>query len=402
MEASVGLNCRSNPHTLIMSASKTKRVVIIQEHMPHYRAKFFALLRQSLSSHDIELRLIHGIDSDPRMLSQSPDWADPVEITKIGPFSWHHLKNLCHGADLIIVPQEVKYLRLHLSYLMTRFSNCKFSYWGHGRNFQASDPKSVAERLKRFLSRHVDWWFAYNDLSARVVEGIGYPKDRITSVGNTVDIVSLSKLRDSLKESSLTATREELGLVSTNIAIYTGALYPAKRIQFLIESAILIRQQIPDFELIMIGDGPQRSLVSKAASEHSWIHDLGPKNDQEKVPYWAISKVLLMPGLVGLVIVDSFALGVPMVTTDYPAHSPEIDYLRDGENGLLVTCGDSVEAYANAVTGLLNDGDRLSALSEGARSSAAEHTLESMIRNFSDGVLKALSDNNPLQQQDPS
>ncbi len=83
----------------------------------------------------------------------------------------------------------------------------------------------------------------------------------------------------------------------------------------------MIRRDIPDFELVVIGKGPEADFIETAAAQHEWIHFVGPKSDDEKVPYWALSKLLLMPGLVGLVVLDSFALGVPMITTDYPYHS---------------------------------------------------------------------------------
>lgn len=214
---------------------------------------------------------------------------------------------------------------------------------------------------------------------------------RITSVGNTVDTGALTKARDSVTESILADVRKELHTSSDNIAIYTGALYAQKRIAFLLESAILIRRKIPDFELIVIGNGPDRHLVTKAASEHPWIHDLGPKNDREKVPYWALSKLLLMPGLVGLVVVDSFALGVPMVTTDYPYHSPEIDYLKHNQNGIVVQCGDSREPFADAVVALLNDETKLAALLKGTCDALPLHSIESMVENFSAGVLQTIA-----------
>lgn len=373
-----------------MSSLIKKRAVIIQEHMPHYRAEFFASLREALKPHGIELRLIHGISSNQRMISQALDWANPVKIRKIGPISWHHLGRLCDAADLIIVPQEIKYLRLHLLLLVTRFTQCKFAYWGHGKNFQATNPNSTAERLKRFLSRQVDWWFAYNDLSARIVAALGFPKHRITSVGNTVDTGALTKARDSVTESMLADVRKELHTSSDNIAIYTGALYAQKRIAFLLESAILIRRKIPDFELIVIGNGPDRHLVTKAASEHPWIHDLGPKNDREKVPYWALSKLLLMPGLVGLVVVDSFALGVPMVTTDYPYHSPEIDYLKHNQNGIVVQCGEDTHCYADEIAQLFKNPRMLETLRKEAVSTLDLHSINEMVGSFLQGVIKAL------------
>jgi glycosyltransferase involved in cell wall biosynthesis len=103
-----------------------------------------------------------------------------------------------------------------------------------------------------------------------------------------------------------------------------------------------------------------------------------------------ISKLLLMPGGVGLVVLDSFALGVPMVTTDTRMHGPEIDYLEDGRNGILIECGESVETYADGVVGLLQDEGCLERLREGALAAAADHTIEKMARNFATGVTNAL------------
>jgi glycosyltransferase involved in cell wall biosynthesis len=140
----------------------------------------------------------------------------------------------------------------------------------------------------------------------------------------------------------------------------------------------------------VIGDGPERFKIKEAAQAEPWIHDLGSKNDHDKVPFWAMAKLLLMPGLVGLVVVDSFALGVPLVTTDYPFHSPEIDYLKDGENGCVVPCGDDPSAYADAVVALLRDPDRIERLKAGAIASAAEHTIENMAKNFANGVMRCI------------
>jgi glycosyltransferase involved in cell wall biosynthesis len=97
-----------------------------------------------------------------------------------------------------------------------------------------------------------------------------------------------------------------------------------------------------------------------------------------------------MPGLVGLVVVDSFALGVPLVTTDYPFHSPEIDYLKDGENGSIVHCGDDAAPYANAVVELLRKPERIAVLKDGAVRSAEQHTIETMATSFADGVMRCL------------
>lgn len=369
----------------------SRKVTVIQEHLPHYRVPFFELAREHLGRDNVSLNLIHGLTKDPRFVSARLGWAHQVPIRRMGAMSWHaNTLPLCRDSELIIVPQETKYLVSHMFQLLSRMGGAKFAFWGHGKSFQAVNPGAPKERAKAWLSRHVDWWFAYNDLSAQVVRDLGYPAERITSVGNAIDTRSLTEARDRITQAELEALRASLGIKGGNVAVYTGGLYPDKRIGFLIDAAMRIREAVADFELIVIGEGPDRHLVSTAAAAHPWIHDLGRKGDQDKVPYWALAKLLLMPGLVGLVVVDSFALGVPLVTTDYPFHSPEIDYLENDVNGVVVPCGESVEAYATAVVDLLADTARLGRLRSGALASAGGHTIEGMAENFAKGVLAAL------------
>ena len=114
-----------------------------------------------------------------------------------------------------------------------------------------------------------------------------------------------------------------------------------------------MREAVPDFHLLIIGGGPDAGIAEAAAAELPWVHYVGPKLGAEKTALASLGRVFLMPGLVGLGVLDSFAYGTPMVTTDVPYHSPEIDYLRHGENGLIVA--DDVRTYAEAVTELLTD-----------------------------------------------
>ena len=365
-------------------------VLIIQEHLPAFRVPFYRELRDKLASFGVDLRLIYAPNQTNTFLKGELDWASAVPIRWLGPLAWQPVLCDARKADLVIVQQESKYIVNPLLQVLTKIGWPPVAYWGHGRNFQAPVGTGYSSRFKNFLATKVDWWFAYNDLSASVVRGLGYPADRITSVGNAIDTTGLIERHASLTSEELDAVRKELGLKSENIAVYTGGLYQNKRIDFLIEAAQLIRNEVPDFELIVIGDGPDRHLVSQAASIHTWIHDLGSKNDMDKVPYWALAKLLLMPGLVGLVVVDSFALGVPLVTTDFPYHSPEIDYLKHDINGLIVPCGQAVGIYAAAVIDLLLDPSRLNRLRSGALATAADYNIEKMAANFTVGIMLAL------------
>ena len=124
---------------------------------------------------------------------------------------------------------------------------------------------------------------------------------------------------------------------------------------------------------------------------HSWIKYIGPKFDQEKVPYFMLSKLFLMPGVVGLAVLDAFALAVPLVTTAVPGHGPEIGYLDDGTNGVVVQQAQSPVAYAEMVTDLLRDEERRQLLVAGCRAAADIYTVENMVERFAIGVSQALA-----------
>lgn len=367
-------------------------ILIIQEHMPAFRVGFYEILRGKLAAEGVKLDLIYAPNQRNTFVTAEVDWAIRVPIRWIGgKAGWQPVLKYCRNRDLVIVQQETKYLINPLLQLWSIFGGPKVAYWGHGKNFQSPATGSLENLLKAWLSRHVDWWFAYNHLSGNAVRDLGFPDERITEVMNSIDTALIRKTKAETSSEALFALKTQLGIDSDRVAVYTGGLYKAKRIDFLIDAALRIRERIPDFHLIVIGHGPDSGLVEAAAASHPWIHPVGPKDDREKVPYWMISKLLLIPGLVGLVIVDAMALGVPLVTTDYPFHSPEIDYLENGVNGLLVHCGENPDIYAETVADLLDDAPKLLHLAEAARRDGDRYSFDAMATNFADGVLSCLS-----------
>ena len=173
--------------------------------------------------------------------------------------------------------------------------------------------------------------------------------------------------------------------------MYVGGLYDHKRIDFLIDSAKEVQRYAPDFILIVVGSGVDRHRVEAAASRHSWIRYLGPLFGTEKVEILRLGRVFMMPGLVGLAILDCAAAGLPIVTTAYPYHSPEIAYLEPGRNGLIIEDWQNPVAYARGVISVLQDDAFRAQLAQGAAEIAAVNTMERMVQCFCDGIFAALS-----------
>jgi len=370
--------------------SPRRSVLIIQEHLPHYRVPFFEQLRKDLSAHGVSLQLIFSPKTRESLLPGYLPWARPVPIHWFGSMGWQNVFPHVKGISLVIAPQETKYAVLPLLMILRKWGGWKFAFWGHGKNFQSIHPNSFSERWKRFISRRADWWFAYNNLSARVVRDLGFPENKITVVMNSIDTSSLIQARDSVTPSQQNDLRKELGISSKNIGIYTGGLYPQKRISFLLQACRIVRKKIPDFEMIVIGRGPDDALVVETAKREPWLRYLGAKGDTEKAPYWSLANVCLMPGLVGLAVLDSFAFGVPMVTTTYPYHSPEIDYLIHGKTGWICDSWQDPAQYADAIAALLSDSNRLTAMKLACREEAGHYSIQTMSSLFCKGIMDCL------------
>jgi hypothetical protein len=97
-----------------------------------------------------------------------------------------------------------------------------------------------------------------------------------------------------------------------------------------------------------------------------------------------MSDVILMPGAVGLSIVDSFTSRIPLFTIDNETHGPEIAYLENGVNGVMTE--DRLQSYIAVVARYLNAPTLLARLREGCATSAKLYSLDNMVRNFSAGI----------------
>src|SRR5213594_650403 len=378
--------------------NRLRRVAIIYKCLPQYRRRFFELLRDRLAQEAIHLQLIYGQPGAKDAAKKDTvdlEWAQRIEnrIVRFGgqELYWQPCLHLLRGADLVIVEQASKLLVNYVLQARYLLGGTRFAFWGHGKNFARYDSHWLGEFLKQRLSRRVHWWFAYNAKSAAVVQLLGFPADRTTLTQNAIDTRALIAATRRFDPSALTGLCDELQLGGRNVCLYAGAMYRDKRLLFLLEACELIRRWVPDFEMIFMGAGIDAGIVTEAAMRHSWIKYIGPKFDQEKVPYFMLSKLFLMPGVVGLAVLDAFALAVPLVTTAVPGHGPEIDYLDDGTNGVLVPQAESPAAYARTVAELLRDEQRRQLLIEGCRAAAEIYTVENMVEHFAVGVIQALA-----------
>lgn len=358
-------------------------------------------MRERLKKGGVELNVVYGPPNRKEVLREDEGilpWGikrpcrnfniDNLELV------YQHIPSaLLIKQDLIVIPHENRFLFNYFLLARHRFGGPRIAFFGHGANFQARQPDSYREKLKSLTAREADWWFAYTSLSVEKVLESGFPEDRITCVNNTVNVNKLIEWQKSVTTDELYALRKALGLQGNNIGIFVGSLYKDKRLEFLFSAADKLRKRLPDFELIIIGDGPRHKEVDIFVRSRQWACWVGAKHVREKVLHILLGKVMLNPGLVGLGILDSFALGIPMITTDCKIHSPEIAYLESGRNGIMTP--DNVELYVDSVVSLLKDDQLRNKIASACIEDSHRYSLENMVNNFCDGILTALNQKPP-------
>jgi glycosyltransferase involved in cell wall biosynthesis len=314
----------------------------------------------------------------------------------IGPLYWargvlSHIKN----ADLVIIEQlntaVHNYLILFLRHFRSRLWNkyrFKTAYYGHGLNLNSQSVK-FQNRLKKKMSLWVDWWFAYTELTKKIIYRDGY--HNITVMNNTVDTTSLTNEIAKYTRNDINEFYKEVFDTHEHqpTAVFCGRLVELKWIPFLLQALEIIKRSLPGFRMVIIGSGPYSEKVEEFCKQRNWCKYVGSKTGIEKVKYLLLGNVWLNPGGVGLAVVDSFAFGLPLITTDNKIHGPEISYLDHGRNGIVTK--PVVDEYANCVVDVLNNDSLLNSLKLGSLESSKKYSIDSMVNNFVDGILKCLN-----------
>jgi len=377
-----------------------QKVVILKRYDRDFRIPLYDLMGEDLERRGIQFELVYG-QPDRTEAKTIKDLISPHRWGKtvrnrylyLGKRSicWQPVLRYTRGADLVIAQQGSRLLVNYLLQLKRIFrKKPKLAFWGHGMNFQAMSQKSPLERFKAFYSNYVDYWFAYNTLSKKVMADRGFPEEKIFALQNTIDSKEEGKLYDELSETEMRELREKLGIGQKDlVGIYCGSLYPEKRMDFLIESLLEIKQELPHFHFVIVGDGIIKSqLLEWIRGNESWIHYVGSQFGRDKLKYFRLASFQAITGLVGLNIIDSFVTLTPLITTKNRLHSPEITYLQNRKNGIITE--NTKEDFGKAIMDFVKDADLQNTMIEGCRKAREEFTIENMAKNYLEGIYTIL------------
>lgn len=372
-----------------------KRILIIQTQIKHYRVPFFVKLHRALHANNICMRVAYA---DPITTDERNDNAElpddfGVKVTPQhflgGRVLYFPLLREVAKADLIISEQANRQLLNYVLLVCSIIGLKKIAFWGLGENKGAS-RSAPSEWIRRRIAKKVHWWFAYTEGTKKYLMENGVREGHITVVRNAVDTGESFALLSEIDDREVIAARLHLKIsMDAAVGLYLGALLPDKGLDLLFQAAELTKARIAGFHLIVVGGGEERAMVERACIAHPWMHYVGPKFGREKAIFLKMASALLIPGRVGLAILDGFAAGLPLLTTEIRHHGPEIEYLQSGYNGLISPS--TPGAYADSIVSFFSNQLLRDMISRGARESSLRYSVDSMVKNFEMGIQSCIN-----------
>jgi glycosyltransferase involved in cell wall biosynthesis len=237
-------------------------------------------------------------------------------------------------------------------------------------------PRLVASRrvdfhlqkhsFSRWKYRQVDTFVAASEAIRQILVDDGIPAARIVVVHDGIDVERLQK-------TPVASLREQFWLPhGAPVIVNVGALVAHKGQRFLVDAMPLVRRQVPDAQLVILGEGELRPALERQ------IRDLGLEKHvilagfrEDVLPLMRSADLFVMSSVtegLGSAVLDAMALGLAVVGTR-AGGIPEA--VVHGTTGLLVRPGDAA-ALAAAIVELLADAARRQRLGEAGCTRVAE------------------------------
>ena len=208
----------------------------------------------------------------------------------------------------------------------------------------------------------------------------GCPASKVRVIPNGVDIERFHPRWPSAE------LRQSIGLPEgAPVVSIVAALRPEKRHELFLESAALVRKEVPQCRFVVVGDGPRRESLRSLAEQLGLadaVHFLGTRSDVPEI--LALTDVVLLTSQMEanpVSILEAMASEKPVVATRVGS-VPET--VRHGVTGLLVPPGDARQIAAATIE-LLHEPGRAAAMGRAGREEVIAHwSVDRMVLGYED------------------
>ena len=368
-------------------------VVLLQEQVPPYRVPFFRSLADELRSRDLDLSVL---SSSHFARGRRPWLPAPADLEVRGGRSALGTIYRERPAALVL-PHSARFAPLAGITRALQSRGRRQLFWGGGLarrygvapmhpgdpatgtrcygDVSSRDRRPVAEAVRRSMLSACDHYLSYTEASTTNILDGGYAKTRITTLNNAVEPLATH-------EQLMAAQRIPLQL------LFVASLVEDKEPLTAVRIVDQLRLLAPGASLRIVGDGPLRGQCEEAARSRAWVHYHGTQRGQGLRELALASDIAIIPGRVGLAVLEMASAGLPVATLSAALHGTEIVYLKDRVNGLFLDS--NIDVAARDLKGLLTCRELSEHMRSDALSTARTYTIQNMAVNFANGVASSL------------
>lgn len=385
--------------------NRRPRVLISQQGcIPIYRKSFFHRLNEFAA---FDYVVVHG--SAPRgtdYILATPPFDFPNiaienhELRIAGrsciwqPVVWRVIRG---EFDAAVIGEEIKFVSNLAIALVMRLRRRPVLIWGFGFHQYVAPQNTIFARIaanlvnnfKKLFFRIASGFLVYTEGGMKALQALPSPPKRVVVLKNTIDVERESRFRAVVASESLDEIFKELGVRKNSVTLlYFGRLVPMKHVDLLVEYAKRCGSTGLNVDVIIFGQGSEEKRLHSLASNLKNVvfhhHD-----DLRLARALRISAAVVIPGYVGLAVTHGFAHGIPTLTRRGQLHSPEIEYLEDGVNGLILP--ESPDGFFDALDLFVADGELQRRLAQGAERTASTIKMDHMVAAFHNFVCDCLT-----------
>jgi glycosyltransferase involved in cell wall biosynthesis len=363
-------NLKNLPSSDVPTSKPAKRVLLISNRVMHYRVSVYNYFWRSFRAKGWEFVVLAN------ELQQENQNGCLFELVKL-PFDFfryrEEIKRIDPDAVILFLHLKDRILWPLIHWL--KLSRIPVALWTKTRNLDDPDNR-VRNMFFDYLHRISDGLILYTSSLRRFIPERHHGK--VFVANNTInfgDFPQISEFKESIKQ--------QLGIPFKKVVLFAGRIGEEKnrkKVDHLID--IFRGLDRKDVGLVIVGSGLTEELRARMNPANTIY--LGEVHDSENRQISLIFKmadVCSIPGHVGLGLNQAFFWGLPMVT-EQGQQPPEIEYLRDGENGFLVPENDRIALRDRLFFLIDNEAERKRMSANARRDILHQASIETMFNGF--------------------
>lgn len=175
--------------------------------------------------------------------------------------------------------------------------------------------------------------------------------------------------------------------------LFSGALSERKGVDLLARAFVRLAQELPQIELMILGDGKLRGALMKTIEPvKNRVAVLGFRDWSELPAVYAVGDILCAPSRYdgwGLVVPEGLASGMPVIGTR--ATGAALEFITTARNGWLIPADNEAALFDAMRQAALLAPEQLVQMGRQARTSVAHHSLQNGVDRFVAAARDALA-----------